>query len=306
MSAIVKLADNSSVYEVAKVSPLSIATQLSKKFNNQVYLKREDDQIIHSFKLRGAYQKMSSMNDEQKAKGVIASSAGNHAQGVALGASKLNIKATIVMPTSTPQIKVRAVQELGAEVILFGDVYDDAFVHAKKLVSEKDLCFISPYDDFEVIAGQATVAKEILNQLDQIDYVFSPVGGGGLISGMASYIKHYAPHIKVIGVEPIDSPTLFKALEANERVVLDDVGRFADGVAVKQIGELPFEIAKECVDDVILVSNDEMCAAIKDIYEDVRSISEPAGALATAGVKKYILENDLKNKNIVLIIKDQK
>ena len=302
MSAIVKLADNSSVYEVAKVSPLSIATQLSKKFNNQVYLKREDDQIIHSFKLRGAYQKMSSMNDEQKAKGVIASSAGNHAQGVALGASKLNIKATIVMPTSTPQIKVRAVQELGAEVILFGDVYDDAFVHAKKLVSEKDLCFISPYDDFEVIAGQATVAKEILNQLDQIDYVFSPVGGGGLISGMASYIKHYAPHIKVIGVEPVDSPTLFKALEANERVVLDDVGRFADGVAVKQIGELPFEIAKECVDDVILVSNDEMCAAIKDIYEDVRSISEPAGALATAGVKKYILEHDLKNKNIVSIV----
>ena len=302
MSAIVKLADNSSVYEVAKVSPLSIATQLSKKFNNQVYLKREDDQIIHSFKLRGAYQKMSSMNDEQKAKGVIASSAGNHAQGVALGASKLNIKATIVMPTSTPQIKVRAVQELGAEVILFGDVYDDAFVHAKKLVSEKDLCFISPYDDFEVIAGQATVAKEILNQLDQIDYVFSPVGGGGLMSGMASYIKHYAPHIKVIGVEPVDSPTLFKALEANERVVLDDVGRFADGVAVKQIGELPFEIAKECVDDVILVSNDEMCAAIKDIYEDVRSISEPAGALATAGVKKYILEHDLKNKNIVSIV----
>jgi len=302
MSAIVKLADNSSVYEVAKVSPLSIATQLSKKFDNQVYLKREDDQIIHSFKLRGAYQKMSSMNDEQKAKGVIASSAGNHAQGVALGASKLNIKATIVMPTSTPQIKVRAVQELGAEVILYGDVYDDAFVHAKKLVSEKDLCFISPYDDFEVIAGQATVAKEILNQLDQIDYVFSPVGGGGLISGMASYIKHYAPHIKVIGVEPVDSPTLFKALEANERVVLDDVGRFADGVAVKQIGELPFEIAKECVDDVILVSNDEMCAAIKDIYEDVRSISEPAGALATAGVKKYILEHDLKNKNIVSIV----
>ena len=302
MSAIVKLADNSSVYEVAKVSPLSIATQLSKKLDNQVYLKREDDQIIHSFKLRGAYQKMSSMNDEQKAKGVIASSAGNHAQGVALGASKLNIKATIVMPTSTPQIKVRAVQELGAEVILFGDVYDDAFVHAKKLVSEKDLCFISPYDDFEVIAGQATVAKEILNQLDQVDYVFSPVGGGGLISGMASYIKHYAPHIKVIGVEPVDSPTLFKALEANERVVLDDVGRFADGVAVKQIGELPFEIAKECVDDVILVSNDEMCAAIKDIYEDVRSISEPAGALATAGVKKYILEHDLKNKNIVSIV----
>ena len=302
MSALVNLADNSNVYEVAKESALSIAPQLSKRFNNNIYLKREDDQVIHSFKLRGAYQKMSSMSEEQKSKGVIASSAGNHAQGVALGASKLNIKAIIVMPTSTPKIKVQAVEQLGAEVILHGDVYDDAFHHAQKLVDEHDLCFISPYDDFEVIAGQATVAKEILSQLDKIDYVFSPVGGGGLISGMASYIKHYAPHIKVIGVEPTDSPTLFKALEANERVILDDVGRFADGVAVKQIGELPFEIAKESVDDVILVSNDEMCAAIKDIYEDLRSVSEPAGALSTAGVKKYILENNLKNKNIVSVV----
>ncbi|MDC3245575.1 threonine ammonia-lyase, biosynthetic [Candidatus Pseudothioglobus singularis] len=302
MSALVNLADNSNVYEVAKESALSIAPQLSKRFNNNIYLKREDDQVIHSFKLRGAYQKMSSMSEEQKSKGVIASSAGNHAQGVALGASKLNIKAIIVMPTSTPKIKVQAVEQLGAEVILHGDVYDDAFHHAQKLVEEHDLCFISPYDDFEVIAGQATVAKEILSQLEKIDYVFSPVGGGGLISGMASYIKHYAPHIKVIGVEPTDSPTLFKALEANERVILDDVGRFADGVAVKQIGELPFEIAKESVDDVILVSNDEMCAAIKDIYEDLRSVSEPAGALSTAGVKKYILENNLINKNIVSVV----
>ena len=302
MSALVNLADNSNVYEVAKESALSIAPQLSKRFNNNIYLKREDDQVIHSFKLRGAYQKMSSMSEEQKSKGVIASSAGNHAQGVALGASKLNIKAIIVMPTSTPKIKVQAVEQLGAEVILHGDVYDDAFHHAQKLVEEHDLCFISPYDDFEVIAGQATVAKEILSQLEKIDYVFSPVGGGGLISGMASYIKHYAPHIKVIGVEPTDSPTLFKALEANERVILDDVGRFADGVAVKQIGELPFEIAKESVDDVILVSNDEMCAAIKDIYEDLRYVSEPAGALSTAGVKKYILENNLKNKNIVSVV----
>ena len=302
MSALVNLADNSAVYEVAKVSALSIANQLSKRFNNQIYLKREDDQVIHSFKLRGAYQKMSSLSDEQKSKGVIASSAGNHAQGVALGASKLKIKAIIVMPTSTPNIKVQAVEQLGAEVILHGDVYDDAFHHAKKLEAENDLCFISPYDDFEVIAGQATVAKEILSQIKEVDYVFAPVGGGGLISGMASYIKHYAPHIKVIGVEPIDSPTLFKALAANERVILDDVGRFADGVAVKQIGALPFEIAKESVDDVILVSNDEMCAAIKDIYEDVRSVSEPAGALSTAGVKKYILENNLKNKNIVSVV----
>ena len=302
MSALIDLADNSAVYDVAKVSALSIATQLSKRFQNQIYLKREDDQVIHSFKLRGAYQKMSSMSDEQKIKGVIASSAGNHAQGVALGASKLNIKAIIVMPTSTPEIKVQAVEQLGAEVVLHGDVYDDAFHHAKKLESEQDLCFISPYDDFEVIAGQATVAKEVLSQLEEIDYVFAPVGGGGLISGMASYIKHYAPHIKVIGVEPVDSPTLYKALEANERVVLDDVGRFADGVAVKQIGALPFEIAKDSVDDVVLVSNDEMCAAIKDIYEDVRSVSEPAGALSTAGVKKYILEHGLKDKNIVSVV----
>ena len=302
MSALIDLADNSNVYDVAKVSALSIAQQLSKRFQNQIYLKREDDQVIHSFKLRGAYQKMSSMSEEQKSKGVIASSAGNHAQGVALGASKLNIKAIIVMPTSTPKIKVQAVEQLGAEVILHGDVYDDAFHHAKKLETEQNLCFISPYDDFEVIAGQATVAKEVLSQLEEIDYVFAPVGGGGLISGMASYIKHYAPHIKVIGVEPLDSPTLFKALEANERVILDDVGRFADGVAVKQIGALPFEIAKKSVDDVVLVSNDEMCAAIKDIYEDVRSVSEPAGALSTAGVKKYILEHGLQGKNIVSVV----
>ena len=302
MSKIVNLADNSAVYDVAKVSALSIASKLSKRFNNHIYLKREDDQVIHSFKLRGAYQKMSSLSDKQKSKGVIASSAGNHAQGVALGASKLKIKAIIVMPTSTPNIKVQAVEQLGAEVILHGDVYDDAFHHAKELESEQDLCFISPYDDFEVIAGQATVAKEILSQLKEIDYVFAPVGGGGLIAGMASYIKHYAPHIKVIGVEPTDSPTLYKALEANERVVLDDVGRFADGVAVKQIGALPFDIARESVDDVVLVSNDEMCAAIKDIYEDVRAVSEPAGALSTAGVKKYILENELQGKNIVSVV----
>ena len=302
MSKIVNLADNSAVYDVAKISALSIASKLSKRFNNHIYLKREDDQVIHSFKLRGAYQKMSSLSDKQKSKGVITSSAGNHAQGVALGASKLKIKAIIVMPTSTPHIKVQAVEQLGAEVILHGDVYDDAFHHAKKLESEQDLCFISPYDDFEVIAGQATVAKEILSQLEEIDYVFAPVGGGGLISGMASYIKHYAPHIKVIGVEPTDSPTLYKALEANERVVLDDVGRFADGVAVKQIGALPFDIARESVDDVVLVSNDEMCAAIKDIYEDVRAVSEPAGALSTAGVKKYILENELQGKNIVSVV----
>ncbi len=302
MNEIVNLADNSAVYDVAQVSPLSLAVQLSKRVSNQVYLKREDEQVIHSFKLRGAYQKISSLSDAQKRKGVIASSAGNHAQGVALAANRLKIKALIIMPISTPKIKVQAVQQLGAEVILHGDVYDEAFDHARLLESEKGLTFISPYDDFDVIAGQATIAKEILSQLKEIDLIFIPVGGGGLISGMASYIKHHSPHIKVIGVEPLETPTLFRSLKENKRVILDDVGRFAEGVAVKQIGELPFEIAKDTVDDVVLVSNDEMCAAIKDIYEDVRSISEPAGALATAGVKKYIANNGLKDKNIVSVV----
>ena len=209
MNEIVNLADNSAVYDVAQVSPLSLAVQLSKRVSNQVYLKREDEQVIHSFKLRGAYQKISSLSDAQKRKGVIASSAGNHAQGVALAANRLKIKALIIMPISTPKIKVQAVQQLGAEVILHGDVYDEAFDHARLLESEKGLTFISPYDDFDVIAGQATIAKEILSQLKEIDLIFIPVGGGGLISGMASYIKHHSPHIKVIGVEPLETPTLF-------------------------------------------------------------------------------------------------
>ena len=302
MNKIVNLADNSSVYEVAKVTPLVHAEQLSERLSNQIYLKREDEQSIHAFKLRGAYQKMSSLTQSQMAKGVVASSAGNHAQGVALAAKKLGVKAYIVMPLSTPKIKVEAVQRLGGEVLLFGDVYDDAYGYAKQLEAERDLCFIHPYDDLEVIAGQATVAKEILEQLDKIDVVFVPVGGGGLIAGMASYIKHYAPHIKVVGVEPKDSPTLTYSLENNARLILSDVGRFADGVAVKQIGEIPFEIAKEAVDEMVLVSNDEICAAIKDIYEDVRSIAEPAGALATAGAKKYIQNHKITNQSLVTVI----
>lgn len=302
MKKIVNLADNSFVYEVAKVTPLSNAAQLSERFDNQIYFKREDEQSIHTFKLRGAYQKMASLTQSQRAKGVVASSAGNHAQGVALAAKKLGIKAYIVMPLSTPKIKVEAVKRLGGEVLLFGDVYDDAYGYAKQLESERDLCFIHPYDDIDVIAGQATVAKEILDQLDKIDVVFIPVGGGGLIAGMASYLKHYAPHIKVVGVEPKDSPTLSYSLENNARLILSDVGRFADGVAVKQIGEIPFEIAKETVDEMVLVTNDEICAAIKDIYEDVRSIAEPAGALATAGAKKYIQNHKITNQNLVAVI----
>ena len=302
MNKIVNLADNSSVYEVAKVTPLASAAQLSERFGNQIYLKREDEQSIHAFKLRGAYQKMASLTESQTAKGVVASSAGNHAQGVALAAKKLGVKAYIVMPLSTPKIKVEAVQRLGGEVLLFGDVYDDAYGYAKQLEAERDLCFIHPYDDIQVIAGQATVAKEILDQLDKIDVVFIPVGGGGLIAGMASYFKHYAPHIKVVGVEPKDSPTLTYSLQNNRRSILSDVGRFADGVAVKQIGKIPFEIAKETVDEMVLVSNDEICAAIKDIYEDVRSIAEPAGALATAGAKKYIQKHKISKQNLVAVI----
>ena len=302
MNKIVNLADNSSVYEVAKVTPLASAVQLSERFGNQIYLKREDEQSIHTFKLRGAYQKMASLTESQTAKGVVASSAGNHAQGVALAAKKLGVKAYIVMPLSTPKIKVEAVQRLGGEVLLFGDVYDDAYGYAKQLEAERDLCFIHPYDDIQVIAGQATVAKEILDQLDKIDVVFIPVGGGGLIAGMASYFKHYAPHIKVVGVEPKDSPTLTYSLQNNRRSILSDVGRFADGVAVKQIGKIPFEIAKETVDEMVLVSNDEICAAIKDIYEDVRSIAEPAGALATAGAKKYIQKHKISKQNLVAVI----
>lgn len=302
MNKIIDIANNSNVYEVAKVSNLSKANRLSKSFSNQIYLKREDEQVIRSFKLRGAYQKISLLTQKQKDQGVIASSAGNHAQGVALAAKKLNIKAKIVMPVNTPEIKYQSVADMGAEVILFGDVYDDAYNHAKEIAENENLFFIHPYDDIEVIAGQATIAKEILEQLEDIDFIFVPVGGGGLISGIASYVKHYKPNIKIIGVEPEDSPTLSYALKNNSLLPLTEVGRFADGVAVKQIGKITFEIAKNTVDDVILISNDEMCAAIKDIYEDVRAISEPSGALCTAGAKRYIKEHKITNKNIVTII----
>lgn len=302
MHNIVKLADNTRVYDVVDVTPLSRAFQLSKRLDNNVYLKREDELAIHAFKLRGAYQKISSLTPDQAAKGVVASSAGNHAQGVALSAKKLGIESVIVMPLSTPKIKVNAVEQLGGKVILHGDVYDDAYHYAKQLEQDQDLVFIHPYDDIEVMSGQATVAKELLAQLSGIDKVFVPVGGGGLIAGMATYIKHYAPEVKVIGVEPQDSPTLYEALKHNERVILPEVGRFADGVAVKQIGEKTFEIARQVVDEVILVSNDEICAAIKDIYEDVRSIAEPAGALATAGIKKYVKTHSLKNENLISVV----
>lgn len=302
MQDIVNWVNNTKVYEILSETPLDLAPALSKKTDNNIYLKREDKLKIHTFKLRGAYQKISSLTSAQKAKGIIASSAGNHAQGVALSAQKLGIDAIIVMPLSTPKIKVNAVLRLGAKVVLQGDVYDDAYAYAKKLGKEQDLIFIHPYDDKEVIAGQGTIAKELLKQLNKIDKVFVPVGGGGLIAGIGAYLKNYLPNIKIIGVEPQESPTLYEALKHNKRVILPEVGRFADGVAVKQIGALTFDFAKNIVDEVVLVSNDEICAAIKDIYEDARCMPEPAGALSTAGVKKYISRNDIKDNNIVSII----
>lgn len=302
MQNIVDLVNSTRVYDVVSPTPLSLTHELSARSKNKVYLKREDKLAIHTFKIRGAYQKISGLSAEQAAKGVVASSAGNHAQGVAMSASKLGIESVIVMPLSTPKIKVNAVEQLGGKVVLHGDVYDDAYHYAKQLEKEQDLVFIHPYDDIEVMAGQATIAKELLEQLPTMDKVFIPVGGGGLIAGIATYIKHHAPNIKVIGVEPNDSPTLHQALEIGERIILPEVGRFADGVAVKQIGEKTYAIAKKVVDEVILVSNDEICAAIKDIYEDVRAIAEPAGALATAGLKKYVEQNNLKDENLIAIV----
>jgi len=297
-----KLTLTSKVYEVANESPLQIAKQLSLRLNNQIWLKREDLQSVYSFKVRGAYNKIAHLTAAEKACGVIAASAGNHAQGVALAAQKLGIKAVIVMPRTTPELKIIGVSSRDAEVILHGDSFPEALAHATQLVAKKGYTFIHPYDDALVIAGQGTVAMEILRQQSTpIAAIFVPCGGGGLISGIAAYIKYLKPQIKIIGVEPIDSNCLQQALAANERVILPQVGLFADGVAVAQIGELPFQICQKYVDEVITVSNDEICAAIKDIYDDTRAICEPAGALAVAGVKKYVEQNENSNQNLVVI-----
>ncbi len=302
LNKIIKIINNSKVYDVVKVSKLELANKLSTKFANNIYLKREDNSDVFSFKIRGAYQKIANLTKEQKLLGVISSSAGNHAQGVAFSAKKLTIQATIVMPINTTQIKIDAVKNLGAKVILKGDVYDDCYNFAKKLAEKNKLAFIHPYDDLDVIAGQGTIAKELLQQLENIDYIFIPVGGGGLISGISSYIKHYHANIKIIAVEPEDTPTMHNTLKTKKRIVLQDVGRFADGVAVKQIGKLPFIITKNLIDDAVLVTNDEICAAIKDIYDDSRAITEPSGALAIAGIKKYIQQHNINKKNIISIV----
>ena len=291
---------NSRVYDVAKITPLELQPNLSKRIQNNVFLKREDMQPVFSFKLRGAYNKMAQLPAATLAKGVIAASAGNHAQGVALSAQKLGCRAVIVMPTTTPQIKINAVKSRGAEVILFGDSYTDAYARAQELEKTEGLTFVHPYDDPDVIAGQGTIALEILNQHPgPIHAIFCCVGGGGLLAGVAAYIKAMRPEIRVIGVEAKDAEAMTQSLKLGHRVMLDQVGLFADGAAVKQVGEHTFALCQQYVDEMIVVDNDAICAAIKDVFEDTRSILEPAGALATAGIKEYAKRNQLRDETLI-------
>ena len=293
---------NARVYDVAVETPLDFAARLSARLKNKVLLKREDEQPVFSFKVRGAYNKMSHLNAEQLAKGVICASAGNHAQGVALSAKKLGCEATIVMPMTTPQIKVDAVRALGGHVVLFGDSYSDAYEHAHEMCKERGLTFIHPYDDPDVIAGQGTVAVEILRQHpDPIAAIYVAIGGGGMISGIAAYVKRVRPETKVIGVEPVDSDAMAQSIAAGRRVKLSHVGLFADGVAVKQVGKETFRMVREYVDEIVLVDTDAICAAIKDVYDDTRSILEPAGALAVAGLKAHVAKNGWQGKTLVAL-----
>ena len=293
----------SRVYDVARVTPVHEVQNLSRRMNNRILVKREDLQPVFSFKLRGAYNKIALLDEQARARGVIAASAGNHAQGVALAAQKLGIRATIVMPRTTPAIKVTAVRRFGAEVALHGDTFDEAAAQARDLERRHGWTFIHPYDDPDVIAGQGTVAMELLQQEpSSLEAVFVPCGGGGLLAGIAACIKQVRPEIKVFGVEAEESACLYHALEAGERVILPHVGIFADGVAVAQIGEETFRIARTYVDGVIRVSTDAICAAIKDIYDDLRCIAEPAGALALAGLKQYAGENHLRQSNLLAIL----
>jgi threonine dehydratase len=292
--------EHSKVYDVAKKTPLEFQPNLSARIHNRVLLKREDMQPVFSFKLRGAYNKMASLSSEVLKRGVIAASAGNHAQGVALAAKKLKCRAIIVMPTTTPAIKVNAVRARGAEVVLFGDSYSDAYVKALELEKSEQLTFVHPYDDPEVIAGQGTIAMEILNaHPEPIEAIFCCVGGGGLLAGIAAYVKAVRPEIKVIGVEAKDAEAMTESLKQGKRVMLEQVGLFADGAAVKQVGEHTFALAQQFVDEMIVVDNDAICAAIKDVFEDTRSILEPAGALATAGIKEYAKRNGLRDKTLI-------
>jgi len=290
------------VYDVARETALELAPNLSRRLGNKVWLKREDQQPGFSFKCRGAYNKMAHMAPAVLKKGVVAASAGNHAQGVALAAGKLGARAVIVMPVTTPSIKIEAVRALRGEVVLHGDNYDAAYAHALRLGADQGLTFVHPYDDPDVIAGQGTVALEILKQHPgELHAVFVPVGGGGLIGGIAAYVKALRPEIKIIGVEPEDADAMQRSLKAGRRVLLDHVGIFADGVAVRQVGEETFRLAQQYVDEILIVSNDEICAAIKDSFEDTRSILEPAGALAVAGLKRYVEREGVKDRQLVAI-----
>ena len=296
---------NAQVYDVVVETPLDLAGNLSARVHNKIWLKREDMQPVFSFKLRGAYNKIASLSAEKLKRGVICASAGNHAQGVALSAAKLGCRAVIVMPTSTPAIKVNAVARRGGEVVLHGDSYDEAYAHALELEKSEKLTFVHPFDDPEVIAGQGTIAMEILRQHSRhngpIHAIFCAIGGGGLAAGVAAYIKRLRPEIKIIGVETFDADAMKQSIAKGQRVRLNHVGLFADGTAVKFVGEETFRLCKEYLDDIILVDTDAICAAIKDIFEDTRSILEPSGALAVAGAKEYARQHKLKDKNLISI-----
>ncbi len=290
------------VYDVARESALEPARQLSRRLANTVLLKREDQQPVFSFKLRGAYNKMAHLSPDALAAGVICASAGNHAQGVALAAKRLGCHAVVVMPVTTPRVKIDAVQALGGEVLLVGDSYSDAYAHALELQAQRGLTFVHPFDDPDVIAGQGTVAMEILRQHQgPIDAVFVAIGGGGLISGVAAYIKAVRPEIKVIGVQTDDSDAMLRSVRAGKRVTLTDVGLFSDGTAVKRVGEETFRLTRELVDDFVVVDTDAVCAAIKDVFQDTRSVLEPAGALGVAAIKQYVAQHKLKGKTMVAI-----
>ncbi len=297
-----QLIRDAKVYDVAIESPLELANVLSGRFKNRILMKREDLQPVFSFKLRGAYNKIAGLSDAEVANGVICSSAGNHAQGVALAARQRGIRAVIVMPVTTPTIKIKAVRSLGGEVILHGDAYDDAYLRARELERKEGLAFIHPFDDPAVIAGQGTIGAEILKQAGPgIDAVFVPIGGGGLIAGIAACIKLQHPEIRIVGVEPDDSAAMRDSLAAGHPVSLKHVGLFADGVAVRRVGDETFRLCQQFVDEIITVGTDECCAAIRDIFEDTRSIVEPAGGLAVAGAKKYIAENKISGQTLVTI-----
>jgi threonine dehydratase len=290
------------VYDVAMESPLEVAPRLSQRIDNTVLFKREDLQPVFSFKLRGAYNKIAHLSESVARRGVICASAGNHAQGVALAAKRRGIPALIVMPQTTPSIKVSAVRALGGEVVLHGDEYDSAYEHAQTIVRERNLAFVHPFDDPDVIAGQGTIAVEILRQSrGDLDAIFVPVGGGGLIAGIAIYAKYLNPKIRIIGVEPVDAAAMHDSLRAKKRVTLERVGIFADGVAVRKVGEETFRLCREYVDEIVLVDTDEICAGIQDVFEDTRSIVEGAGALAVAGIKKYCALNSWHGKRVVSI-----